>query len=70
VTTGLTLCSNHNYTVTVDDIGPPCWNVDIETLPNEILLEIIDLYLGKDRDDEIGPWYAGWEGNQRDPYDA
>ena len=43
--------------------------MDIETLPNEILLEIIDLYLGKDNNEGIDPWYC-MEGNQRDPYDA
>ena len=45
------------------------WNVAIETLPDEVLLEIFDLCLVKEED--IDPWYDwGNGGDERNSYDA
>jgi hypothetical protein len=52
----------------LDDIGSLHRKVAIETLSDNVLLEIFDLYLEKV--EEIDPWYAGFDWNPRRPYDA
>ena len=51
----------------LDNIGPPRWNVAVEILSDDVLLEIFDLYLDKDEDSD--PWYD-MDGDGRHSYDA
>ena len=53
----------------LDNIGPPRWNVAFETLSDDVLIEIFDLYL--DKDENMDPWYApDNEEDERHSYDA
>ena len=53
----------------LDNVGPPHWNVPIEMLSDDVLLEIFDLYLDKDSDEDTDPWYECLQDTMY-PYDA
>lgn len=68
VITGPSLSWN-NYRVRQHTVGPPRWNVAIETLSDDVLLEIFDLC--GDKDEDIDPWYdSGNEEDEKHSYDA
>lgn len=59
---------NSRGTITgLDNVGPLRWNVAIETLPDDVLLEIFDFCL--DEDEGIDRWYGPGE-EDRHLYDA
>jgi len=62
------VCDNWLDTL-LDDIGPPRWNVAIETLSDDVLLEIFDSRLAKDGDIDLW-YYPGNEEDERYPYDS
>ena len=52
----------------LDNVGPPRWNVPIETLSDDVLLEIFDLCLCNDK--HINPWYNPGNGYPDDAWYA
>jgi hypothetical protein len=48
--------TSNSSKIELDNIGPPRWNVAIETLSDDVLLENFDICL--DEDEEIDPWYS------------